>query len=65
MTEAEDFLTRREVLGIVKVTSDTLRSYIRRGDFPAALILGPKSHRWRLSEVVSWMETRPRTKGVA
>jgi prophage regulatory protein len=32
-------------------------------DFPLRLSLGPKTVRWRLSEVMAWIEARPRVEG--
>jgi prophage regulatory protein len=35
----------------------------RVGEFPLRLSLGPKTVRWRLSEVIAWINARPRVEG--
>lgn len=35
------------------------------GSFPARVYLSPRTVRWRLSEVLAWIETRPRNSADA
>lgn len=57
MVAVEERLLRvPEVLGMIKVGRHQLRSIVADGTFPAPLKIGPKSQRWRLSEVMEWIE---------
>ena len=58
----EEYLTRPQVLDMLKMTSATLRLKVKAQEFPAPIMFGPKSARWPRSEVEEWMASRPRGK---
>jgi predicted DNA-binding transcriptional regulator AlpA len=56
--EHSAFLSKRQVLALIPISSVTLWSWSRTGTFPAPRIIGHKTV-WLASEVYGWMETRP------
>lgn len=36
----------------------------REGRFPKRLVIGPTAVRWREDEIIAWMESLPRGRGV-
>ena len=62
----ETLLNRREVQRRCgSIPTSTLYRWVRDGSFPAPLKIGPQAIRWRLSEVLAWIESRPRATGEA
>jgi predicted DNA-binding transcriptional regulator AlpA len=60
-------MSRAEVLALLGVTYVTLYTWIRCGEFPSAIVLGPPEGRrskiaWRSDEVQAWLEARPRRR---
>jgi excisionase family DNA binding protein len=53
--EAENWFTIDEVADHLKVHKDTIRSWIKKKDFPAHKI--GKQWRFRLSEIDKWVES--------
>jgi predicted DNA-binding transcriptional regulator AlpA len=58
-------LSRAQVLDLIGVTYTSLWSWMRRGEFPSAIILGPPNGKrsriaWHASEVYAWIADRPR-----
>lgn len=51
-------ITRREVEHLTGLSRSTIYERLRDGHFPASVSVGPRSVRWRLSEVRHWIETR-------
>ena len=60
----EQYLTRRDVMGLLSVSDPTLRLFERQG-FPQPVVLGPQTRRWLRTEVEVWIEAHPREKVVA
>lgn len=58
----DEFLNKREVMALLKVSRSSMSSLVKAGEFPAPLWIGPKSPRWPRREVIEWMESRPREK---
>ena len=46
------FLTVDQVAGRYNVSKDSIWRWKREGRFPAAVIVGPNSTRWRLSDLI-------------
>ena len=63
----DQLLTRPEVEALVRLRKSALYRLLRSPDsgFPLPLKIGPKAIRWRRSEVLSWLESRPRAEGQA
>jgi predicted DNA-binding transcriptional regulator AlpA len=56
LADLPPLLTCREVLSLVRVSKATLRFWIDNGTFPAPVMLSERTHRWRRSEVLSFLE---------
>ncbi len=54
-----------EVARRVGLARATLYRLIARGDFPAPVRLGLRASGWRLSEVLEWVQTRPKRDRLA
>jgi len=57
----DELLTKREMLAKVKLSFPTVWRKMRRGEFPAARVLGNKSM-WLSSELEDYITTLPRRK---
>lgn len=45
------------------VSRSTIWRWVKSGDFPAPIQLGPRAVAWPASEIADWMASRPRTIG--
>lgn len=52
-------LTRREVEEMTGLSRSTIYRLLRIGQFPPPVRIGSKTVRWRLSDIVRWMGSRP------
>lgn len=52
----DQLLRRRDVERICAISRATLYRYIKKNVFPRPIRIGSGSVRWRLSDVVKWME---------
>ena len=60
MTLDEVSLMRRvEVLQACRLSKSTMYHLIEQGRFPGPVRVGPRSVRWRKSDVVTWLTARP------
>lgn len=61
-TTQDKFLRRPEVCEMTSLPSSTLTDLIREGHFPKPYkpYTGARLSVWRLSEIINWMDTRPR-----
>jgi predicted DNA-binding transcriptional regulator AlpA len=55
-------LPRRTVEEITGLSRNQILRLRRRGDFPDPLEASEGAARWKLSEILEWMETRPRRR---
>ena len=55
----ERLLKRREVEEITGLSRSTIYRMLNTGQFPQPVRIGPKTVRWRMSDIVKWMESRP------
>ena len=63
MLETEDrLITRREVERLVGLARPTIYRMLKSGRFPRPVRIGSTAVRWRLSEVVAWVEGLPRSE---
>ena len=53
------FLRRREVEEITGLSRSTIYRMVKTGQFPQPVRVGRKAVRWRLSDIIAWMESRP------
>ena len=63
MKHSETLLTRREVEAIVKLSRASIYNMMRREMFPVPIRVGPQAVRWKQSEIIDWLEARPRATG--
>lgn len=56
-------LTRNEVENLTGLTRTTIYRMMREADFPEPLKIGARAVRWKESEVIAWIESRPRAGG--
>lgn len=59
----ERLLKEREVCEMVGISNSTLWRWVEAGLFPAQIRIGPRAVRWRLSEVLAWIASRPTVTG--
>lgn len=53
---AEILLRLPEVEAVVGVKKSKIYSLVQEGQFPAPVRLGPRSVRWRLTDVQAWID---------
>ena len=58
-------LRRREVEDITGLSRSTIYRLMDAGEFPQPKSIGPKCVRWRLSEIIAWIPSRPLARGKA
>ena len=60
----EQFLRRREVEKITGLSRSTIYRLMDAGVIsPIALVSAPNAVRWRLSEIIAWMESQATSQG--
>ena len=52
-------MRREEVLQACRLSKSTMYYLIEQGQFPGPVRIGPRSVRWRKSDVVTWLTARP------
>ncbi|WP_144946610.1 helix-turn-helix transcriptional regulator [Pseudomonas oryzihabitans] len=57
-------LTTNQVLAILTISRCTLYRWVKAGNFPAPVCLGPRLQAWREAEVNAWIDALP-VRGVA
>ena len=55
----DKFLRRREVEEITGLSRSTIYRMVKTGQFPQPVRIRPKAVRWRLSDILAWMESMP------
>ena len=58
-------MTSKEITQELKVSRAAIYAMISRGEFPAPIKTGKRSSGWLTSEVMAWLESRPRGVGPA
>ena len=53
-------VNRRQVQHVCGLSHSLLDRLMRSGYFPVPLKIGPKTVRWRLDEILEWVESRER-----
>ena len=61
--EGDRLLPRAEVERRVGLGRSAIYRMMRAGEFPAPLQIGPKTVRWRESEIAAWVDGLPRSHG--
>ena len=50
---------RRHVEQLVQLSRSTIYAKVKAGTFPAPIRIGARAVAWRLSDLETWLETRP------
>lgn len=61
--ENRRLLRRSEVLELCGISSSTLYDLMALGLFPRPVLIARRAVRWRLEEVLAWIESRPLAAG--
>jgi prophage regulatory protein len=61
MTDME-LLTAKDVCELLKVNASTLWRWVKAGNFPAPMAIGPNCTRWQRREVAGWLNQVLRDK---
>ena len=60
MKDREERLLRvKDTAKLIGVSRSTVYRMVDDGQFPQPIRIGTRASRWRLSEVMQWMESRP------
>ena len=59
MIDEDRLLRIPEVLEKCAIGKNSLEERIAAGSFPRPVWIGPKSRRWKLSEIQAWIKSRP------
>ena len=52
------YQTRHQLEKLFKVSSATIYRWIKEGNFPKNVKLGPNMVRWKVSDIEAWMEEK-------
>lgn len=63
--ESDQILRIGDVARRVGLGRATIYRYIARGDFPPPIALGERASGWLASQVMEWIQSRPRRDRVA
>ena len=55
-------LRRSEVCTMVGIKPASLHRWIKAGQFPRPIMLGPRRVGWRVEDVQEWLDNRPPTQ---
>lgn len=56
--EADDWMTAKQTWEYLKISDSTFYDYIRRGLLPEGIAFGPRTKRWRKSDINAWQDSR-------
>lgn len=54
----DGWMTAKQTCRCLKISETTFYEYIRQGLLPPGLEFGPKSKRWRMSDIEAWKQTK-------
>ena len=55
-------IRRKEVEALTGLSRSTIYAWMRQGRFPQSVQVGPHTVRWRLDDVLHFINTRPRRR---
>ncbi len=56
-------LRRRQVEEITSMSRSSIYRLMQDGEFPRPVKVGPAAVRWRASDIMAWLESRPVARG--
>lgn len=62
-TMQERLLRRREVERITGMSRSSIYRLMQEGEFPRPVRVGPAAVRWRASDIMAWIDSRPTATG--
>ena len=54
----DDWMTVKQICQCLKISETTFYEYIRQGLLPPGFEVGPKSKRWRMSDIEAWKKAK-------
>ena len=54
----DDWMTAKQTCECLKISETTFYEYIRQGLLPPGFEVGPKSKRWRMSDIEAWKQAK-------
>lgn len=54
----DDWMTAKQTCKCLKISESTFYEYIRQGLLPPGMEFGPRSKRWKMSEIRAWREAK-------
>lgn len=57
-SDNDAWMTAKQTCECLKISDSTFYEYIRQGLLPPGLEFGPRSKRWRMSDIRAWQESR-------
>lgn len=57
-TEQDDWMTAKQTCKCLKISETTFYEYVKAGLLPPGFAFGPKSKRWRMSDILSWQNSK-------
>ena len=61
----DDWMTAKQTCKCLKISETTFYEYIRQGLLPPGMEFGPRSKRWKMSEIRAWREAKQNPAGEA
>ena len=65
MTDIQGLLRCKDVVELTKLGTGTIYRLINKGTFPRPIKVTEYAVRWRRSDVMDWMDSRPESNQVA
>ena len=60
--DSNDWMTAKQTCERLNISSSTFYEYIKQGLLPPGLAFGPKSKRWKMSEILAWKNSPRKEK---
>ncbi|MDY6422042.1 MAG: helix-turn-helix domain-containing protein [Synergistales bacterium] len=57
-SETDKFLTVQQVCDLLQISDSTFYEHLRSGLLPPGISVGPRSKRWRMSDIRAWQEKK-------
>ena len=64
MPQSDRLLRRRQVEEMTGLSRSSVYRLMQDGEFPRPVRVGSNAVRWRLSDIVNWLESRPIAGGM-
>ena len=58
--DSDAWMTAKEVCACLKISTTSFYDYIRDGMLPEGVAFGPRSKRWKMSDIQAWQKSKIR-----